>query len=99
MILISSYLDNEALTPILKDLIIKSSLPLASLDGYSIAVDSTWFAGSRFMRRNESDFRGQSEPRLVKLHLRVIPGPMSSLRRLLLTEIATMAPSYRSCST
>ncbi len=70
---ISSYLNNENLTPILKDLIIKSSLPLASVHGHPIAIDSTSFAGSRFTRWNEIKYRGQHEPRLVKLHVACDP--------------------------
>jgi len=50
-----------------------SSLSLASVNGYSIAVDSTWFNGSRSTRQDDNDFRGQSEPRQVKLHFACCP--------------------------
>jgi hypothetical protein len=70
---IFDYIDNEDFTDILKDLVIKSSMSLASVNGYSIAVDSTWFNGSRSTRQDDNDFRGQSEPRQVKLHFACCP--------------------------
>jgi transposase len=46
---ISNYLENPSLTPILHDLIIKSSLPLQSVET-DFAADSSGFTTSRFTR-------------------------------------------------
>lgn len=65
---LSDYLNDERLSPILQDLIVKSSLPLASLEGDSIALDSTYFAGSRFVRAYDIKYHEQTEKRITKLH-------------------------------
>src|SRR5581483_926703 len=46
---IFNYLENPALTPILTDLIVQSSLPLKAVE-VDFAVDSTGFTSSRFVR-------------------------------------------------
>lgn len=46
---ISNYLENPALTPLLRELITQSSLPLKSVET-DFAVDSSGFATSRFTR-------------------------------------------------
>jgi transposase len=46
---IFNYLENPALTPILTDLIVQSSLPLKAVE-VDFAVDSTGFTTSRFVR-------------------------------------------------
>jgi transposase len=46
---ISNYLENPSLTPILRDLIIQSSLPLQSVET-DFAADSSGFTTSRFTR-------------------------------------------------
>jgi transposase len=48
-ITINAYMENPALTPILNDLLIKSSLPLAHVED-SFAPDSSGFSVSRFVR-------------------------------------------------
>ena len=62
---LSHYLNDKRLSPILQDLIVKSSLPLASLEGDSIALDSTYFAGSRFVRAYDIKYHGQIEPEIA----------------------------------
>ncbi len=46
---ISAFMENEEFTPILKQLIAESSRPLAAVE-HDFAVDSTGFAGCRFVR-------------------------------------------------
>ena len=46
---VSAYLEDEALTPVLKSLIVQSSLPLRAIET-AFAVDSTGFTTSRFYR-------------------------------------------------
>lgn len=46
---IFNYLENPALTPVLTDLIVRSSLPLKAVE-VDFAVDSTGFTTSRFVR-------------------------------------------------
>jgi transposase len=46
---VCAYLENDALTPILKDLIVRSSLPLQTVET-SFAPDSSGFSVSRFVR-------------------------------------------------
>jgi transposase len=46
---IFNYLENENLTPVLRDLIVKSSLPMATIE-QDFACDSTGFTTSRFHR-------------------------------------------------
>lgn len=54
-ITISAYLENPALTPILTGLIIKSSLPLQTVET-SFAPDSSGFSVSRFVRWHDEKY-------------------------------------------
>ena len=65
---ISSYLEKEELTEILLDLIIKSNLPLVSLETV-FAIDSTGIVGSRFVRWTDIKYRGLTEHVWAKVHL------------------------------
>ena len=65
---ISSYLKKEEVTPILLDLIIKSSLPLVSLET-TFAIDSTGIVGNRFVRWTDIKYRGLTEHTWAKVHL------------------------------
>ena len=55
-----TYMEKESLSEILRGLIVKSSLPLASLES-QFAVDSTGFVGSRYIRWNDIKYRGTTE--------------------------------------
>jgi len=63
------YLDNPDLTPILKELIVTSSLPLKSVET-DFAVDSSGFSTSRFERWFDHKYGRESFKRgWVKVHL------------------------------
>jgi transposase len=65
---ISSYLEKSSLSKILRDLVVKSSRPLAAVETI-FAVDSTGFTGSRFTRWGDVKYRGRKERRWAKLHV------------------------------
>lgn len=66
---ISNYMSNPALTPILRDLITVSSLPLKAVET-DFAVDSSGFSTSRFIRWfNKKHGRETDNREWVKLHL------------------------------
>ena len=65
---IYNYLENPALTDVLTNLIVQSSLPLRSVD-VDFAVDSTGFTSSRFMRWYDVKYGTvQVQHDWVKLH-------------------------------
>ncbi|HEV2705332.1 MAG TPA: transposase [Pyrinomonadaceae bacterium] len=66
---ISRYLESEALTPYLKQLITDSSLPLKSVET-DFAVDSSGFATAHFLRWFDAKYgREMREQDWVKVHL------------------------------
>jgi transposase len=66
---IFNYLENPDLTPILRNLITQSSLPLSSVET-AFAVDSSGFMTSRFVRWFDVKYgRERSEQDWVKCHL------------------------------
>jgi transposase len=68
---IFNYLENESLTPVLRDLIVKSSLPMAALES-QFAADSTGFTTSRFHRWFDHKYgRERQEHDWVKAHVMV----------------------------
>jgi transposase len=63
------YLESETLTPILRDLVIQSSLPLKSVET-DFAVDSSGFTTSRFIRWFDVKYgKPRAEHQWVKAHL------------------------------
>lgn len=65
---IFNALDNEALTPIIKGLIIRSALPLKALET-EFAVDSTGFGTQNFYRHYTAKYgRDQMRREFVKVH-------------------------------
>ena len=63
------YLESESLTPILRDLVIQSSLPLASVE-VDFAVDSSGFSTSRFVRWYDHKYgRVKQKAEWVKAHV------------------------------
>jgi transposase len=63
------YLESEALTPILFDLIVQSSLPLKSIE-VDFAADSSGFTTSRFVRWFDVKYgKPRAEHHWVKVHL------------------------------
>lgn len=65
---VSNYLRDESLTPILKEMIRQSSLPLAAIET-DFAVDATGFATSRYERWYMKRYGKQTDRReWVKLH-------------------------------
>jgi transposase len=68
---IFNYLENENLTPVLRDLIVKSSLPMAALES-QFSADSTGFTTSRFHRWFDHKYgRERQEHDWVKAHVMV----------------------------
>ena len=66
---IFNYLEDEHLTPILRDMITRSSLPLKDIET-DFAVDSSGFSTSRFVRWFDKKYRSLSQERdWVKVHL------------------------------
>jgi transposase len=66
---IFNYLENPELTPILRDLILQSSLPLKSVE-VDFAVDSSGFTTSRFHRWYDHKYgRVREKHEWVKVHL------------------------------
>jgi transposase len=65
---IFNYLENPALTPILKQLITDSSLPLKAIEK-DFAVDSSGFTTTRFTRWFDHKYRGNKEHNWVKAHV------------------------------
>jgi hypothetical protein len=65
---IPSFLENEAATAILDDLIIRSSLAAAPFERV-FAADSTGFAGSKFVRWQDIKYRGRHEHLWAKMHI------------------------------
>lgn len=63
-----SYLESPMLTPILRELIIKSSLPLTAIES-DFAADSTGFMTSRYTRWFDHKYRGVQEHDWVKCHI------------------------------
>ena len=63
------YLESESLTPILKELVRQSSLPLASVE-VDFAVDSSGFSTSRFVRWFDQKYgRVREKAEWVKAHI------------------------------
>src|SRR5262249_28064166 len=63
------YLESESLTPILKQLVVQSSLPLASVE-VDFAVDSSGFSTSRFLRWYDHKYgRVKQKAEWVKAHV------------------------------
>lgn len=63
------YLESDALTPILADLVVQSSLPLKSVET-DFAVDSSGFTTSRFVRWFDVKYgKPRAEHHWVKVHL------------------------------
>ena len=63
----TAFLESESATPILHDLIIRSSLPVVPIERV-FAVDSTGFVGSRFVRWQDLKYRGSDERDWAKMH-------------------------------
>jgi transposase len=65
---VCAYLENEALTPILKDLIVRASLPLRAVETH-FAPDSTGFSTSRHVRWHDEKYGVERSSRdWVKAH-------------------------------
>lgn len=63
------YLESDAITPILRDLVIQSSLPLRTVE-VDFAVDSSGFTTSRFIRWFDVKYgKPRAEHEWVKFHL------------------------------
>jgi transposase len=63
-----AFLENELLTPVLKELIVRSSLPLRAIET-TFAPDSTGFSASRFVRWFDEKYgRERSGKNWVKAH-------------------------------
>jgi transposase len=63
------YLESESLTPILKQMVIQSSLPLANVE-VDFAVDSSGFSTSRFVRWFDQKYgRIKQKAEWVKAHI------------------------------
>lgn len=67
---ISAYMERPEITPILEDLIVRSSLPMASLET-RFAADSTGMSGSRFINWRSIKYRGIIEKMWAKLHVMI----------------------------
>jgi transposase len=66
---VCSYLENDLLTPVLQDLIVRSSLPLRAIET-TFAPDSSGFSTSRFVRWFDEKYgRERSEHDWVKAHI------------------------------
>lgn len=65
---IFNYLENPALAPILQDLVVQSSLPLASVE-VDFAADSSGFTSSVFSRWIEHKYGQRKQHEWVKVHL------------------------------
>lgn len=65
---ISNYLENPALTPLLRDLIHRSSHPLKAVE-IDFAVNSTGFTTRSYVRHYDQKYRGAKEHLWVKAHL------------------------------
>ncbi len=65
---IFNYLENEGLTPILYDLITKTSLPLADMEE-DFAADSSGFTVSRYARWADHKYGQRKQKEWVKVHL------------------------------
>ena len=65
---IFNYLENPALTPILRDLITETSLPLKAIET-DFACDSSGFTTSRFHRWYDHKYGVRQEHEWVKVHL------------------------------
>lgn len=65
---ILNYLENPSLTPILTDLIIQSSLPLAGIET-DFAVDSSGFTSSTYSRWFDHKYGRKQKQDWVKIHL------------------------------
>lgn len=63
-----NYLENEALTPILHDLIVQTSLPLAAIET-DFAADSSGFTSSRVSRWYDHKYGQQKQHDWVKVHI------------------------------
>ena len=67
---IFNYLENEGLTPILQDLITKTSLPLASVEE-DFAADSSGFTTSVYSRWYDHKYGQKQQHEWVKAHIMV----------------------------
>jgi transposase len=67
---ITACLESASTTAILNDLIVRSSLPVVPIERV-FAVDSTGFAGSRFVRWQDIKYRGNHEHIWAKMHIMV----------------------------
>lgn len=65
---IFNYLENPALTPILHDLIVQTSLPLSSVE-VDFAADSSGFTACRYARWIDHKYGRQKQKEWVKVHL------------------------------
>lgn len=65
---IFNYLENPALSPILQDLVVQSSLPLASIE-VDFAADSSGFTASRFSRWYDHKYGQKQQHEWVKVHI------------------------------
>jgi transposase len=65
---ISSFLEKEAATDILTDLITRTSLPAAPFERV-FAADSTGFAGKKYVRWTDIKYRGANEHLWAKMHI------------------------------
>lgn len=66
---VSNYLENPELTPLLRDLIVKSSLPLQSVET-NFAADSSGFTTSRFTRWFDVKYgKERTKQDWVKVHI------------------------------
>lgn len=65
---IFNYLENPALTPILHDLIVQSSLPLASVET-NFAADSSGFTACNYARWLDHKYGQQKQKEWVKVHI------------------------------
>lgn len=63
-----NYLENSALTPILNEMIVESSLPLKSVETH-FAADSSGFTASRYSRWIDHKYGAQKQKDWVKAHV------------------------------
>jgi transposase len=67
---VSKYLERKSLTPVLRELITQSSLPLQSIEPGDFAVDSTGLSTGRFVRWFDVKYGNTEDWRdWIKLHL------------------------------
>ncbi len=65
---ILNYLDNASMTPVLRNLVVQSSLPLSGIET-KFAVDSSGFSTSRFTRWHDVKYGNRVKQDWIKCHI------------------------------